>query len=40
MNDVLITNIKSLILPKKTETPLKGKEMDELNIVEDADCRY
>ena len=36
MNDVLITNIKSLILPKKTETPLKGKEMDELNIVEDA----
>lgn len=36
MNDVLITNIKALILPKKTETPLKGKEMDELNIVEDA----
>lgn len=36
MNDVLITNIKSLILPKKTETPLKGKEMDELKIVDDA----
>lgn len=36
MNDVIITNIKSLILPKKTEGPLKGKEMDELNIVDDA----
>lgn len=36
MNDVIITNIKSLILPKKTKTPLKGKEMDELNIVDDA----
>ncbi|CEA02227.1 Imidazolonepropionase [Jeotgalicoccus saudimassiliensis] len=36
MNDVMITNIKSLILPKKTEGPLKGKEMDELNIVDDA----
>lgn len=36
MNDVMIKNIKSLILPKKTEGPLKGKEMDELNIVDDA----
>ena len=36
MNDVIITNIKSLILPKKSEGPLKGKEMDELNIVDDA----
>lgn len=36
MNDVMITNIKSLILPKKTEGPLKGKEMDELNIIDDA----
>jgi imidazolonepropionase len=36
MNDVLIKNIKSLILPKKTTAPLKGKEMDELTIVEDA----
>lgn len=36
MNDVMITNIKSLILPKKTDGPLKGKEMDELNIVDDA----
>ena len=36
MNDVMITNIKSLILPKKSEGPLKGKEMDELNIVDDA----
>ena len=36
MNDVIITNIKSLILPKKTAGPLKGKEMDELNIVDDA----
>lgn len=32
----MITNIKSLILPKKTDGPLKGKEMDELNIVDDA----
>lgn len=36
MNDVIINNIKSLILPKKTDTPLKGKDMDELNIVDDA----
>lgn len=36
MNDVMITNIKSLILPKKSDKPLKGKEMDELNIVDDA----
>ena len=36
MNDVIITNIKSLILPKKSEGPLKGKEMDELNIVDDS----
>lgn len=36
MNDLMITNIKSLILPKKTEGPLKGKEMDELEIIDDA----
>ncbi|WP_462422086.1 imidazolonepropionase [Salinicoccus sp. Marseille-QA3877] len=36
MNDVIIKNIKSLILPKKSDKPLKGKEMDELKIVDDA----
>lgn len=36
MNDVIIKNIKSLILPKKSDRPLKGKEMDELRIVDDA----
>lgn len=36
MNDVMIKNIKSLILPKKSDKPLKGKEMDELKIVDDA----
>lgn len=36
MNDVIIKNIKSLILPRKSDKPLKGKEMDELKIVDDA----
>src|SRR5690625_4710488 len=36
MNDTIIRNIKSLILPKKTDRPLKGHEMDELNIIDDA----
>src|SRR5699024_1834104 len=36
MNDLIITNIKSLILPKKSEHALKGKEMDELTIIDDA----
>lgn len=36
MNDVMIKNIKSLILPKKSDKSLKGKEMDELKIVDDA----
>ena len=36
MNDLIITNIKSLILPKKSENALKGKEMDELTIIDDA----
>lgn len=34
MNDLLITNIKELILPKSTDRPLKGKELDELKVVE------
>lgn len=34
MNDLIIQNIKELILPKSTERPLKGKELDELNIIE------
>ncbi|UXR69331.1 MULTISPECIES: imidazolonepropionase [unclassified Staphylococcus] len=34
MNDLIIQNIKQLILPKSTDRPLKGKELDELNIVE------
>ena len=36
MNDVIIKNIGSLLLPKKTDKALKGAEMDELKIVEDA----
>ncbi|MGV3244664.1 imidazolonepropionase [Staphylococcus sp. 11261D007BR] len=34
MNDLLIQNIKELVLPKSTDRPLKGDELDELNIVE------
>lgn len=36
MNDIIIKNIKSLILPEKSKKPLKGKEMDELEIVNHA----
>ncbi|MCG7338204.1 imidazolonepropionase [Staphylococcus sp. ACRSN] len=36
MNDLIIQNIKQLILPKSTEKPLKGQELNELEIVEDA----
>lgn len=31
--DLLIQNIKELILPVTTERPLKGKDLDELNVV-------
>lgn len=34
MNDLIIQNIKQLILPKSTERPLKGAELDELKIIE------
>lgn len=34
MNDVMIQNIQELILPKSTIKPLKGKELDELEVVE------
>lgn len=34
MNDLMIQNIKQLILPKSIDRPLKGKELDELEIVE------
>ena len=34
MNDLIIQNIKQLILPKATNRPLKGKELDDLNIIE------
>ncbi|HJE00851.1 imidazolonepropionase [Staphylococcus auricularis] len=34
MNDLIIQNIGQLLLPKATDKPLKGKELDELNIVE------
>ncbi|OEL04188.1 imidazolonepropionase [Staphylococcus casei] len=34
MNDLIIQNIKQLILPKSINRPLKGKELDELEIVE------
>ncbi|UEX90510.1 imidazolonepropionase [Staphylococcus ratti] len=33
MNDLIIQNIEELILPKSTERPLKGVELDELKIV-------
>lgn len=33
MNDILIQNIGELILPKKTDRPLKGNELNELNII-------
>ncbi|MCG1010583.1 imidazolonepropionase [Salinicoccus sp. ID82-1] len=36
MNDTIIRNIGALILPKKSDRPLKGKEMDELEIIEGA----
>lgn len=34
MNDLIIQNIKELILPKSTERPLKGAELDELTVIE------
>ncbi|MCS4486064.1 imidazolonepropionase [Staphylococcus americanisciuri] len=34
MNDLIIQNIKQLVLPKSTERPLKGAELDELTIIE------
>lgn len=34
MNDLIIQNIQELILPKSTDKPLKGKELDELEVVE------
>ncbi|UWF57316.1 imidazolonepropionase [Staphylococcus hyicus] len=34
MNDLIIQNIKQLILPKSTERPLKGAELDDLKIIE------
>ena len=34
MNVLLIQNIGQLLLPKSTDKPLKGKELDELEIVE------
>lgn len=33
MNDLIIQNIAELILPKKTDRPLKGQELAALNIV-------
>ncbi|WP_239734616.1 imidazolonepropionase [Mammaliicoccus sp. G-M28] len=33
MNDILIQNIGELILPKKTDRPLKGKELNELTVI-------
>ena len=34
MNDLIIQNIQELILPKSTDKPLKGIELDELEVVE------
>lgn len=36
MNDVIIKNIGSLILPEKSVKALRGAEMDELTIIKDA----
>ena len=36
MNEVIIKNIGSLILPKKSVKALRGAEMDELSIIHDA----
>lgn len=33
MNDLIIQNIKQLILPKSTDRPLKGQELDQLEII-------
>ncbi|MDT3958678.1 imidazolonepropionase [Staphylococcus kloosii] len=33
MNDLIIQNIKQLILPKSTDRPLKGTELDELTTI-------
>lgn len=33
MNDIIIQHIGELILPKKTDGPLKGKALNELNII-------
>ncbi|HHW6571037.1 TPA: imidazolonepropionase [Staphylococcus aureus] len=33
MNDLIINHIAELILPRSTDKPLKGKELDELNVV-------
>mgnify|MGYP002477526956 FL=1 len=34
MNDLIIQNISELILPKKTDKPLKGAELADLKIIE------
>ena len=34
VNDLIIQNIGQLVLPKATARPLKGKALDELNVVE------
>ena len=33
MNDLIINHIAELILPRSTDKPLKGKELDKLNVV-------
>ncbi|WP_412518066.1 imidazolonepropionase [Staphylococcus simulans] len=35
-NDVVIQNIAQLILPKKTDKPLKGNQLNELKVIENA----
>lgn len=35
-NDVVVQNIAQLILPKKTDKPLKGDALNQLNVVENA----
>lgn len=34
MNDLIIQNIKALVLPQSTDHPLKGKALDELTVIE------
>ena len=38
MNDLIINHIAELVLPKSTDKPLKGKELNDLNVVKWHSC--